>query len=387
MSFCILPFSTLYVENNRVRLCCESEERTEKYITEDVSVDDVWNGEFFQDIRRQMLAGELPDACRICKLHEEVGEESKREWENSRVSDPDYYIALDHPTKFDLRLSNKCNLECVMCNGVVSSAITKRVREYTSEKFVIQTQDDWDQQSQIIEYVNQHKDSITELKFCGGEPFLQWEVMETLESLADAGVAGNIDLTFITNCTVQRERWFRDVITKYKSVKLNLSVDGIEDTLEYVRWPSRWNTVDKTVRFFKELSDTHRHIRISLSPVIHLLNALDLHRLFEYAAELKINIALGPVLQTNNETYLHTNLLTDELRRTVWENFQPVLNNTDLSFNIGRGFISDLLKQTYTPDPRQIEHLNNVIKYWDSHRQTPFVQQFPHLEYLIHERL
>jgi len=383
MSFCILPFSTLYVENNRVRLCCESEERIEKYITPETSVDDIWNGEFFQDTRRQMLAGELPDACRICRLHESVGEESKRQWENSKVQDRDYYIGNDHPTKFDLRLSNKCNLECVMCNGIVSSAITKRVREYTTEKFVIQTQDDWNQQEHILKYVDGHKDSITELKFCGGEPFLQEQVLTTLESLVNAGVAGNIDLTFITNCTVQRERWFRDVITQFKSVKLNLSVDGVGDTLEYVRWPSRWDIVDKNVRLFKELSDTHRHIRVSLSPVIHLLNALELHRLFEYAAELKLNIALGPVLQTNNETYLHTNLLTDELRCTAWKNFQPVLSNPDLSFNIGRGFVQDLLKQTYTPDPRQVAHLNSVVKYWDSHRPVKFQDQFPHLDYLI----
>ena len=50
-NFCVLPFTTMYVEDNRVRLCCESEEEREKYITPTNTITDIWYSDFYKDIR------------------------------------------------------------------------------------------------------------------------------------------------------------------------------------------------------------------------------------------------------------------------------------------------------------------------------------------------
>jgi MoaA/NifB/PqqE/SkfB family radical SAM enzyme len=388
--FCILPFTTVYIENNQIKLCCESEEDTQNLLSADVSISDIWNNDFFHNIREQMLGGELPQACRICKLNELADEESKRQWENAKVIDIENYntVQAPLPINFDVRPSNKCNLECVMCDGVVSTAIHKRVTKYKYDTwdfdFVISEGKPWEDNRFIIDHVKQNGDKIHEMKFCGGEPFLVQEVLEMIEHLVDTGDSKNIDLTFITNGTVVRSKWFSEKLVKFKSVKLNISMDGVEETAEYVRYPSKWSVVDRNIKLFKDIQKDNPHINISLAPVIHLLNALDMHRVIEYAAVNNLNIALSPVYQASNELYLSTELLTDELRKQAHDKMMSVLEQyPNVSFNLGKGFITNLLEQEQMTDEKVIGQLQSVTKYWDSHRDVKFADRYPYLEYLL----
>ena len=395
--FCILPFTTLYVENNRVRLCCESEERTEKHIYSSNDIATVWNSDFYKETRQQMLAGNLPDYCRICKLNELAGEESKRQWENSNytklIEDINNFnsVEVDSPINFDVRPSNKCNLECVMCNGVVSTAINQRVLQYKkdtgTDDFVIQTGTNWSDNRYIIDYVKQHSDKIRIMKFCGGEPFLVQEVLDIIDHLVETGDAKNIRIGFITNGTVVRSKWFSERLIHFKDVKLNVSLDGVGEIGEYVRYPSKWSVVDSNLKLFKQLADTHKNIRLSLAPVIHLLNALHMDEVLEYAAVNDINIALSPVYQASNELYLSTDLLTDELRALAYDRMMQVIERyPDINFSIGRGFITNLIEVEQLHDSRAIQKLNQAVKYWDSHRDTKFIELYPYLKYLLTDK-
>lgn len=383
--FCVLPFSTLYVENNRVRLCCESEERVENILDSTTGVMDIWNNSFYQSIRNEMLSGNLPDACRICKMNEDIGVESSRQWKNSKHQNISQYTSSisNSPINFDVRPSNKCNLECVMCNGVVSSAISDRIKTYNGE-LPIETGEYWNESELIANYVRQNSNDVVELNFAGGEPFLMKEVLDLLTDLVNDGSSKNISLTFLTNGTVVRQKWFKELLTTFKKVKLNISIDGIGDTLEYVRYPSKWKTINSNIIFLKQLSMKYPNVEVSLSPVLHLLNALELHRLFSYAAINSINISLGFVYQSSNEEYLHTNLLTKELRQRVSDNFQRVQDSfPEMDWNTGHEHISNLVNQEYSTDTKQIEYLRRVTKYWDSHRDVKFSKQYPYLDYIF----
>jgi MoaA/NifB/PqqE/SkfB family radical SAM enzyme len=388
--FCILPFTTLYVQENQVKLCCESEEHTQHLISKDTPISDIWNNEFYKKTRSDMIDGKLPEYCRICRLNEEAGEESKRQWDNSKAKNLFDYndIYVNSPINYDMRPSNKCNLECVMCDGLVSTAINDRVQQYIkdtgNDDFVIATGHDWEDNRLIIEYVKQNSNNINEMKFCGGEPFLVAEVLEMLDHLVETGDCKNIDLSFITNGTVVRSKWFSEKLTRFKSVKLNISIDGVGEVGEYVRYPSKWSVVDNNIQLFKNIIKSNPQIKMSLAPVIHLLNALHMDEVIEYAAINDINIALSPVYQASNELYLSTELLTAELRQTAHDKmFSMIERYPDISFNLGRGFIKNLPQQEYMTDDKVIQQLKQVVQYWDSHRKVKFLQQYPYLEYLI----
>ena len=388
--FCILPFTTLYVQENQIKLCCESEEDTQHLISKQNTISEIWNNDFYKKTRSDMIAGKLPEYCRICRLNEEAGEESKRQWDNSKAKNLFNYndTIVNSPINYDMRPSNKCNLECVMCDGLVSTAINDRVQQYikdtNNDDFVIATGHNWEDNRLIIDYVKQNSNNINEMKFCGGEPFLVAEVLEMLDHLVETGDCENIDLSFITNGTVVRSKWFSEKLTRFKSVKLNISIDGVGDVGEYVRYPSKWTVVDKNIQLFKSIIKDNPQIKISLAPVIHLLNALHMDKVIEYAAVNDINIALSPVYQASNELYLSTELLTSDLRQIAHDKmFAMIENHPDISFNLGRGFIKNLPQQQYMTDTKVIQQLNQVVKYWDSHRPIKFLQQYPYLEYLI----
>lgn len=387
--FCVLPFNTLYVENNRVRLCCESEENTSHYLNSKTGIMDIWNNDFYKNIRQSMIDGKLPDICRICKLNEDAGEQSKRQWENSRVRDVDVFqdTINNGPNSFDVRPSNKCNLECVMCNGVVSSAITQRVKAYNDPNLPIRIQDDWDQSKYITDYVKENAENVYQLKFCGGEPFLLPEVNDLLEFLSKTGHAEHIELTVLTNGTVIREKWFENYISKFQKVKINVSIDGTGDILEYVRWPTKWDKIQSNILFLRSLETKSLKFRVSLAPVLHLLNALEIHRLFAFAGLYDIDIALSPVYQTSNETWITTALLTKDLKHQAVDNFKDMQDHfPTLRFKLGKEFIYNLINEEYDPDPKQVEYLRRVVKYWDSHRPVKFSDQFPHLGYLLTDK-
>ena len=387
--FCIVPFTSLYVENDRVRLCCESAENTNHRLTNTTGIMDLWNNDFFQSVRKSMLEGELPDICRVCRLHEHAGEQSKRQWENNRTPDIDKFNTITNagPRNFDVRPSNKCNLECVMCNGKVSSAITKRIRDYTGgddAQFPIRTGDDWDQSKYITDFVKENAANVSEIKISGGEPFLMTEVYDLLHFLSISGHAEHISLTIFTNGTVIRERWIQDHILKFLKVKINISIDGTGDVLEYVRWPTNWDKIRSNILFLKNLETIGGKFQISLAPVLHLLNALNIHELVRFAHAHNINIALGKVYQASNETWITTNLLSPELRAKAVSDFKSALTDCpDVRLHLGKGFMFDLENGGYDPDPKQLAHLQTMVKYWDSHRPVKFLEQFPHLAYLI----
>jgi len=42
-----------------------------------------------------------------------------------------------------------------------------------------------------------------------------------------------------------------------------------------------------------------------------------------------------------------------------------------------------MLNMKQRTDPRPIQQLNQVVKYWDSHREVKFLDRYPYLDYLI----
>ena len=88
--------------------------------------------------------------------------------------------------------------------------------------------------------------------------------------------------------------------------------------------------------------------------------------------------------QASNELYLSTELLTDELRKQAHDKMMSVLEQyPNVSFNLGKGFITNLLEQEQMTDEKVIGQLQSVTKYWDSHRDVKFADRYPYLEYLL----
>ncbi len=146
-TFCILPFCQAMITNDgKVKLC--SLNHGTNLVSEgrilslhQSSLEDIWNSEYFRQLRRQMLAGEKIASCAKCYTLEAEGSTSIRQVMNRYpsqripVAGEEQIMAwaaaiVDErggqappPSALHLWLGNLCNLKCRMCSPMFSSQI------------------------------------------------------------------------------------------------------------------------------------------------------------------------------------------------------------------------------------------------------------------------
>jgi glutamate-1-semialdehyde 2,1-aminomutase len=73
---------------------------------------------------------------------------------------------------------------------------------------------------------------------------------------------------------------FLNIISQFNRVVLFASIDGFGPMQEYIRYPSKWQQIDKNLN--KLVEKTKDNITINVSPVIQSTNLGLITELFEY---------------------------------------------------------------------------------------------------------
>lgn len=305
-TFCPLPWIHIATRpNGDVRLCCTANAsgagaQDEKEIglikkdginmnLRDHSLEEVWNSDYMKETRLTILNNEIPKSCKKCFEEESRGIKSKRNWETeiwkdridideivSRTSD-DGSLPLDIPY-FDLRLGNVCNLKCIMCSPHDSSNWIKDWKlQYPKYKTIDLRQDQnwdssfdytWYKKGSFLDAMKDQAKNIKELYFAGGEPLMIPEHYSILEFMIDQGHAQNCILRYNSNGTTVSEKLIF-LWEKFKQVKFNFSIDAVGEKNDYIRYPSRWKDIVKTLHLLDETSD---RITINIACAVQLLN-------------------------------------------------------------------------------------------------------------------
>jgi sulfatase maturation enzyme AslB (radical SAM superfamily) len=103
------------------------------------------------------------------------------------------------------------------------------------------------------------------LQFLGGEPFLSDLDYHAAQYILNPQ---NCILKYTTNGSVYPDEESIAMWTKYKEVVLTLSIDGIGSKFDYLRYPLKWDIVDKNIRrMVKELPNVRFTINHSITPL------------------------------------------------------------------------------------------------------------------------
>ncbi len=281
-TFCILPWihAATYTDGTAL-LCCVASAHPNPEDLNKSTLKEVWNGKMFRDARLKMLAGEEVPNCQHCYKEEAVGIHSHRLVENHvwyRKLGKEYLDDLVARTKadgsvehdvitLDLRLGNTCNLQCVMCRPVDSSKWVKHAKVLAEE---LQTEVKWDWKHKILDYKDSkfewYKDpeflesfyenasNIKHIIFGGGEPLYIKEHKEIIKQLVERGYAKEIELRYHTNGTI----WDDEVAQlwhSFKRVEVMISLDGMNEVNDYIRYPANWSTIEQNLRKYDALPD------------------------------------------------------------------------------------------------------------------------------------
>jgi hypothetical protein len=126
-------------------------------------------------------------------------------------------------------------------------------------------------------------EKITHLRFIGGEPLLIKEVVNMMRRLIEKRAASNIALWTITNGTVINEEYL-ELAQRFKSCDLMLSLDGVGAVNDYIRFPSKWDVIDKNISRLKQMVKT----KIFVNMTVQAYNILNIVDMIDYCVERDI---------------------------------------------------------------------------------------------------
>lgn len=275
------PFTGLATrEDGAVKICCRSQPvgwiQTQ-------SLEEIWNNAEMREVRRQVLNNERPAVCVPCFNLEDQGVESLRQrhiknsFPDSRINlypnaldslQDDYSMPFEFPT-IEIKINNLCNLKCRMCNPLDSTQWRdwESVVEFYEEEnnylvdavkklglhkrphidLFVEREDFWSNLEKLLPYFRR-------VEFAGGEPLMDPSHYRILDMLAPYGK--DIELKYATNGTVlgiKGGRTIHDYWPKFKSVKVNVSIDGIHEVYDYIRSNGNFREVEENIKIIKSM--------------------------------------------------------------------------------------------------------------------------------------
>lgn len=317
------PFTGLATrEDGAIQVCCRSHPISN---IKDETLEQAWNNENMQRIRRQVMQGERPPECAPCFSLEDQGVESLRQ-RHIRGVIPEARINLypdavdkmseDHTMPFEiptmeLKLNNLCNLKCRMCHPGDSTSWNdwREIKEFYqgSGQVIYDLVEDHGLESKPLldkfennpnwwASLEKNLPNFRRVEFAGGEPLMDPQHYRILDMLAPYG--NRIEIKYATNGTtlgIKGGRTVYDYWPKFKSVAVNVSIDGYRESYEYIRGNARW---DDVIHNIKEMQNISNISRIVGAVAIQVSNVLILDKMIEYFLD-----DLGIVFYTNMVKY------------------------------------------------------------------------------------
>jgi MoaA/NifB/PqqE/SkfB family radical SAM enzyme len=331
------PFTGLATrEDGAVKVCCRSHPIGN---IQDNTLEEIWNNDTMLRIRKQVLTGYRPKECEPCFNLEDQGVESLRQrhikgeipeariklYPNATASmRSDYTMPFEIPT-MEIKLNNLCNLKCRMCNPTDSTSWNdwEQVEEFYDKennyiagnvrklnlvkKPYLDKFDDnpnwWNSFEKLLPYFRR-------VEFAGGEPLMDPQHYRILDMLKPYG--HQIEIKYATNGTtlgISKGRTVHDYWPHFRSVAVNVSIDGIDDVYSYIRGNGSWGEIVQNIKEIKTIPNISRVVG---AVAVQVSNILILDKMIQTFLD-----ELGIVFYTNMVNYpnvLSAQVLPNELK-------------------------------------------------------------------------
>ena len=385
--FCDKPWNHNYIHTNgKVRLCCTTIQNITKddnYQQFDLNRDSLqsyWNSQRMKTIRKNMIDGKPTKDCQRCYEQEKNGVQSLRTSFNqdaftkATMDDGTYKGTAD---TMQIQFGNICNLKCKMCsqmyshlNGLELAEMGKNdpefllwakeqgavVNNWTNE---LGKKEEWYKNEKIKKELFDHiSKNVTELSIIGGEPTLIPEFYEMFEYCDRDGTLKDKNITIVSNLTVINPKMTK-YLPKIKQWRIWASVDGVSERTEYIRYPSRWQTILKNLNFYKEQLKQGNG-KITLSPAIQLLNIDQLDEIIKWWKDF----AGGEMNYQFDFTWL----------ATVW---YPKICNFEIAPQSWKDKVADKLEKYDHDDPFYQNMIKNLrLNVMEDKEKTKYIKSF-----------
>ena len=281
------------------RMCCASREPAqnfEQYIDTEsgtgkyipITLDQHWNSEHMQSVRRRMMAGETLPECDVCNsklLNTSVYRDYF--WHLFRHKLPEVYDSTNaqgrttmQPVSWDYRFSNLCNFKCRTCGDMLSSSWESEQKTHDMVNWS-NPKNNWMQpgvRKEITEFqdtqiekefsdaVEQHR--VEEIYWVGGEPLMYEQHWRYMQRIIELGDGKNVYARYNTNLSRVHYRnidLYRDLLVNLRDWQICASLDGTGEIGEYIRTNLEYSTFLKNFEQGLAVQTNRRQMRLDFT--------------------------------------------------------------------------------------------------------------------------
>jgi len=388
-TFCMIPWTHIHgFPTGEAYPCCLGEMQHPIGNMRTNTLEEIWNGDAYKDMRQNMLNDNSCKECTRCYEQEEQGFFSMRNSSNKHFGhhiekvdqgiDPDFELVY-----WDIRFSNQCNMKCRSCGPMFSSLwYDDHVKMHG--KAPSHNRIEWagKNKNDIWEQMIPHIDCIEQVYFAGGEPLIMQEHYNILKELVKRE---KFDVKLIYNTNFSVTTWKDlDVLEMWKlfdSVSVGASLDAMGERAELMRSGTVWNqTMANRDRMLKVCPNVDFYI----SPTVSLMNidhVVDFHkdwinRGFLKPQDLNVNILQSP-------EWYRADCLPQTLKNNITKKIQEHIEWLSPQDHLQRatnGFKSSLSFMNNTDNTHNLNRFNQVTSQLDSVRNEKFYDIFPELK-------
>lgn len=269
--FCLAPWNYLLIAPNMdVYTCYEGKFPMGNLSSSSLS--EIWSGEVFKKLRREMMAGECPEHCYKCQKREEIlPDESLRGIVNRYLGGKESLETYEEQETriLDISFSNKCNLKCRMCSPYYSNLIASEKNLDAKETRLSE---------EVWQEICQKSLSAKKIVMAGGEPLLDPRHGEFLDFLLTQK-KNDVFLQYNTNGTVYNEK-IKNLWREFSNVTISVSLDGAGKHASIIRSGSDFKKIEKNIEAIRL---NHPHFEVKSYSTI---SAMNIYHLPEYLKEV-----------------------------------------------------------------------------------------------------
>jgi sulfatase maturation enzyme AslB (radical SAM superfamily) len=270
---------------------------------------------------------------------------------------------LSGPVRIDLMFDISCNLACRSCSTANSTYWQKHLKEHglwnnpvTSSRKKID----------VIDALSKlDLSNLRQLVFCGGETLLGQEYWEVADWLGNnvPWAKKQLTLCFQTNGTQPIHPKNFEIIEKFHLVKLHISLDGVGDRFEYLRWPANWCQVtDNILDLRKTLPGNAMFV---IEETVSIFNLLYINELESWVKQNFTTNREGDIV--NHTRHLaHGNLNLQNMSQEYVELIKQTTHQA-------------LIPSDWKENSNSIKNMLAEIKKFDTLRNESFKKVFPEL--------
>lgn len=294
-----------------------------------------WHSTELNKLRQGFIEGKRPDECQRCWNEEDAKKESLRQRQFAYFPE-DYqnFIKsgnwINGPKTAVFKTSNVCNLACRSCGGWDSNTFRDEGTYYI-EKYDTRSINNHEvRYNRFITRLPpkhtdfmQYKDiasNLEKIDFFGGEPFLNITQLDLLEYLAEQDFSKNITLFYSTNCTNYPTERLKRAWNKFKRVEISMSIDGIDDKFEYLRYPGKW---EETIKVMDHILNLKNELTCEVYTMAGLtysiLNMLDADNIYDW---LRNKIGDVYINMVNSPEYLSLHIVPESVKSHIRTNIK-----------------------------------------------------------------